>query len=425
MSIQRNIAPDFKLPEEIRLKEPSTYFLDNKLEVKLFDGGNEDITKLDFIIEKGSSNAKKPLVASFTSNLLTQGTKNKSAFEIAEFLDFHGSYIRQYSGYHNTIITVFSLNKHLNNILSLIKEIITMPVFDENEFKVILQKQKQEYLLNNKKVKNIALNKSQQVLFGKNHPYGRIANINSYDNLKLNDINDFYKNTLSNKNIKILASGKVNEDVVNLLNKYFGNYNYSIEDKYKTFPVSNSDKEKFHLVTQPDAVQSAIRIVKKSIMKTHDDYMGLSVLNTILGGYFGSRLMTNIREQKGLTYGIYSFLLSYKYDGIIGIASEVISDKRQIAIDEIFNEMKKLRENAISQDELNVVKNYMLGDLMRNLDGPFSIADAYKAIMNFDLSIDFYQKLANTIKNISSDDILSLANKYLKQDDFYTIVAGV
>ena len=158
--------------------------------------------------------------------------------------------------------------------------------------------------------------------------------------------------------------------------------------------------------------------------KTHPDFMGLTVLNTVFGGYFGSRLMMNIREDKGFTYGIGSGLVSLHNSGFFFITSEVGADVSKDAINEIYKELRKLTEEKIPEDELNLVRNYMLGSFMRSIDGPFALAEKYKSVLEYNLDFDYYLKFIETIKNITSNDLLNLAQKYFTEDSMIELLVG-
>jgi len=150
----------------------------------------------------------------------------------------------------------------------------------------------------------------------------------------------------------------------------------------------------------------------------------MQILNTILGGYFGSRLMTNIREEKGLTYGISSFIMTYKHAGFLVIATDVKAENRELAVTEVFNELEKLRTQAISTEELELVRNFLLGDMIRNFDGPFATSDNYRGLLDLGLTPDYFHEFFKVLLNITAEELHALAKKYLQKEDFITVVAG-
>ena len=288
-----------------------------------------------------------------------------------------------------------------------------------------LDKRKQKFQVELEKVTNIARQEFNEQLFGKSHPYGIKTKIDDYDKVNQEDLINFHNSLYNSGNCKIVLSGKIDNSVIALINDHFGNNDWSNKKNIKS--ISNSITEQpvmESFIEKKNVTQSAIRLGKIIINKNHPDYHKLNVVNTILGGYFGSRLMKTIREERGYTYGIGSALVTLKNAGFLVILSEVNAEVSRNAITDILVEIKKLREEKVDLDELNLVKNYMLGDLLRSFDGPFEISSSFKNIIELNLENDFYQKSLQCLKSITPDDILLIANKYLQEDTFIRTIAG-
>ncbi|MGD0712047.1 MAG: insulinase family protein, partial [Bacteroidales bacterium] len=227
--------------------------------------------------------------------------------------------------------------------------------------------------------------------------------------------------------LRIIVSGKVNKNSIRLINTYFGNsvpLQPGKAEKERVPSISGS-KSKITFFPQKNVLQSGIRIGKILFTKKDPDYFGMLVLNMILGGYFGSRLIKNIREDKGYTYGIGSGIMSMKNAGYFYITSEVGADVRKQAIREVYKEIGRLRKELVPPEELNLVKNYMTGSFLRSIDGPFALADRFLGIIDYDLDFNkFYNKYIQSIKNITSKQLLELANRHLQEDSFYETVVG-
>ena len=178
------------------------------------------------------------------------------------------------------------------------------------------------------------------------------------------------------------------------------------------------------VIEKKGAVQNAIRMGKRVFNRNHPDYPKMTILNTILGGYFGSRLMSNIREDKGYTYGIGSGLVSLQLDGYFYIATEVGADVCQAAINEINKELTVLCETEVGSDELNLVKNYLFGAFQRSIDGPFALADRFKTLLLSGLSFDYYYKYLETVKNVSGKELLEMAQRHLPPSQMTLITVG-
>jgi len=209
-----------------------------------------------------------------------------------------------------------------------------------------------------------------------------------------------------------------------MLEARFGGNDWSRELHKKIDFAINPNPHKHHFVEKANGLQSAIRIGRLWVDKSHSDYHGLSVLVTLLGGYFGSRLMANIREEKGYTYGIGSFVLPLKYASYLIISTEVGNEYVEPTLKEVTVEMKKLQNELVPADELETVKSYLLGEFLRDFDGPFSLAGSFKAINDFDLDYSYYDQYLTVLRGITSEEIMRLAQQYLEPDDFHTVVAG-
>jgi predicted Zn-dependent peptidase len=171
-----------------------------------------------------------------------------------------------------------------------------------------------------------------------------------------------------------------------------------------------------------NGVQGAIRLARPFVSRHHPDFKGAQVLNTLLGGFFGSRLMDNIREDKGYTYGIYSFLQNHLQDSAWVVSTEAGREVCEATIQEVYLEMKKLREGTIPEDELMMVKNYLIGTILGDLDGPFQIIGRWKNLVLNGLDKSYFEDSVRTIKQISGKELSELANRYLVEEDFYELV---
>jgi zinc protease len=423
--LNRTIPPQYKLIDKINIAKATTNYLSNGIPIHSINAGSQDVVRIDFVFNAGNWYSNKPIIASATNSLMNEGTKKYSSYEIAEHFDFFGAYISFSVDNDFASISLLSLNKNISEILNYTEEMIKNSVFPEKELKMYLTKQKQKFNLESTKVKSLARRKLKEVIFGKNHPYSDYLEETDFDSVKLNDIKNFFLQVYGANNCQIFVAGKISDAIMRELENHFGGIDWAltnrmIEPTYKF----RSDENKLIYIEKKDAVQSALRIGKPLFNKLHEDYMGMQVVNTILGGYFGSRLMTNIREDKGYTYGIGSMLVSLKYAGYFVIVSEVGIDVTKKAVDEIYIELKKLREDLVPEKELQLVKNYILGEFVRMFDGPFALLDSFKSISLYNLNYDYYDRFIDTVKNIESKEILSLSNKYLKQESFYELIVG-
>ena len=425
MNLDRIQQPDYKNIEDINIPTPEKIFLNNGIETHVINAGTQEIVKIDVTLNAGSWYQKKALIAATVNEMLTEGTISQSSQQISEKLDYFGAFINPQPTKDFGNISLYTLKKHLPETIKIFEDIIKNPVFAKNEMQTFLDKRKQKFQVELEKVTNIARQEFNEQLFGKSHPYGIKTKIDDYDKINQEDLIHFHNSFYNSENCKIVLSGKIDNSVIALINDHFGNNDWSNKKNIKS--ISNSITEQpvmESFIEKKNVTQSAIRLGKIIINKNHPDYHKLNVVNTILGGYFGSRLMKTIREERGYTYGIGSALVTLKNAGFLVILSEVNAEVSRNAINDILVEIKKLREEKVDLDELNLVKNYMLGDLLRSFDGPFEISSSFKNIIELNLENDFYQKSLQCLKLITPDDILLIANKYLQEDTFIRTIAG-
>jgi predicted Zn-dependent peptidase len=279
-------------------------------------------------------------------------------------------------------------------------------------------------MVNREKVQNLAIDKFFESLFGKNHPYGYQVLEQNFENITSKILTDFHNKYYTPENMAIIISGKIHERTVDLLNSHYGNS--VLKDVPKENPensIKSENIKKIH-INKTGTVQTAVRIGSTTINKRHPDYTGLKFLDSILGGYFGSRLMKNIREEKGYTYGISSTLSSLDLSGYKVISTEVGHKYRQKTIDEIYKEISILQNIPVSKEEMDVVRNYMSGEMVRMFDGPFALAESFKSAWEFGLDNRYYYSLYETIKTISPDEITELAKTYYNLDELYQVTVG-
>ncbi|MCE3258461.1 MAG: putative Zn-dependent peptidase [Bacteroidetes bacterium] len=426
MTIDRTQAPEFHTISKVDVIRAESRKLSNGIEVHSINAGSQEIIKLEFIFKAGMYYQPAALIASTTNSLLETGTKSFSANEISDGIDFYGSFIELGVGQDYSCITLFSLNKYLTESLRFVEEIIKYPVFSEEEFKIHIANKKQKHQINSQKVNIIARRKFSELLFGEKHPYGIDVQDKDFERVNLAELREFYNKYYQSKNCTIIAAGNLPSNLTETLETFFGKKDWGVQIEpimRKEIPLQTTT-QRIHHVDKPDAIQSAIRIGRIMFNKTHPDYYHFQVMNTILGGYFGSRLMANIREDKGYTYGIGSGLMSLVNTGYFFISTEVGSDVTDSALEETYKEIKLLREELVSDNELETVRNYILGQILRSVDGPFALADKFKAIWEFGLDYSYFDRYFNAVKTVTPQQIREMAQKYLQEKDLIQCVAG-
>jgi predicted Zn-dependent peptidase len=424
--LDRKIAPTYVTIDKVEVMQVEKNQLSNGIPFFSLSAGSQEITKLEFIFKAGMYQQQETLVASATNSMMELGTKSFTANELSDGIDFFGSFLEMSVEQDFAYVTIYSLNKHLENTLKYLEEILKYPVFLEHEFETYIANKKQKHFINSQKVSVLARRKFVELLYGEQHPYGKNVLESDFDRLKIQDLQNFFNQNYNASQCTIIASGKLPENIISVLETFFGKNVWSstlntLEQKQHLITTTKTNKT---FIQREDAVQSAIRIGRVLFNKTHPDYFKFQILNTVLGGYFGSRLMANIREDKGYTYGIGSGLTNLVNSGYFFISTEVGSDVTQPAIDEIYLELKKLRENLINTSELDTVRNYVLGHFLRSVDGPFSLASKFKSIWEYGLDYSFYDNYFYAVKTVNPAELRDLANQYFQEKDFIECVAG-
>jgi predicted Zn-dependent peptidase len=425
-TLDRINKPAHGKPIFLEVNEPEMLQLDNGLKIYLIRAGNEEVTRIDISVNAGTAFQNKKLVANSTGKLLLEGTLKSSSSFIAEKLDFFGTYLSVNINADNAVLSMYSLTKHLDEMLPLLGELLTMPAFFESELLIHLDRKKQEFLVNSEKVKYVAMNEFTKMVFGEDSAYGQILNEKDFEQVKRNDLIDFFTKYYIPERAYIVISGKIEENVLSLVNRFIGNGWAANENvnKKKEILFTSAVSEKNRFIHRPGSLQSAIRVGQRIINKMHPDYDRFILINTIFGGYFGSRLMSNLREDKGFTYGVSSYVLNYKHGSFFSVSTEVNSKHTEEAMQEIVNEMELMRNEKVSEKELSLVKNYIYGTFLRNFDGPFALADRFLAVKDFGLDFAYYKNSLNAIMQVDADQLIETARIYLNPEDMIQLVVG-
>ncbi len=416
--------PPIKTADPGIISEPDRSELDNGIPVYLINAGTEDIVRVEFSFSAGNVSEQIPLSALATNQMLTEGSRYHGAAAINRVLDFHGVYYHLYCDRDRAGLVIFCTARHLAEVIGLAAEILFEPLFPPKELKALMKKRLHSFTINRAKVSVLAADSFFESVFGTHHPYGRPTQPEDFNNITSLILKEFHSAYYKPENMAVIAAGRIPHAFAGNLNNVFGKLRF--EKIYIEKPASFFEGKavKKTQISKEGALQSAIRIGSATINKRHEDYPALKIVNVILGGYFGSRLMKNLREDKGYTYGISSSVSSLNLSGYKVISAEVSKKITQQAIDEIYREIRILQTVPVEKEELKMVKNYMLGEMVRMFDGPFARAESFRSVWEFGLDYSYYRSLAEKIKSIQPDEIMSIAKTYYNTEELYEITAG-
>lgn len=423
MLLNRSKAPEFIIPDDFELPNPQKKKLSGNRDLFFVPTPNLEAVKLEVIgkSQRLSLPLEKSLVPSFTLQMLTEGTKTQSEAQLSEFFDFHASEVHPVVTYSHDGMSLVTTKKHLFDVIPQFISLFDQAIFPLESLEKRKSQRKLGLQMEREKSAARASQLFRKALFGEHHPYGLEITEVFVDQIDQADLLDYYQNKLFT-NTEFFLCGDLNEAELEHLIALLEKIPSGAEIKQSTLPsiqTSSSIHE-----DRPLAFQSSIRLGSWSIPKTHPDFQAISVFNTILGGYFGSRLIKNIREEKGHTYGINSSLNEIGESCFWVIGADVQKAFKSEVISEIYKEISRLVNEPISDDELEVVRNYLIGQMLGRFSSSFDLIDRFKSVHDSGLDFDFYVKKLEFLRKFTANDILEIGKKYYSNTPFVEVVVG-
>lgn len=415
--------PRIITPSAGKISFPDVVRLGNGVPVYLLGGGTVDLIRIEFVLNAGQIMEETHMAASVANAMLTEGTVSHDAITLNDLIDSTGAVFNHTAEKDTASLVVITLSRKLEEVMELSREVLFYPSFPENELRMLKEKKIQTFLTGRQKTSVIGREQFYMALCGRDNPYGRITRLEDFEALTATVTRDFHSRFYRPENMYITVSGREPESALPVLSKFFsGSCQWHKAELPQLAFETSPPGRRFAEVN--GSVQSAVRMGWKGITRDHHDYHGLQVANMILGGYFGSRLMRNIREEKGYTYGIHSVTGAFHGIGFIVIMTEVANEYREETLKEIRKEIAELRRNPVSTDELQIVRNHFMGEIARMFDGPFSSAEAVRGLIDYNADHDYYSRLISTIETITPDEITALFNTYFNPDEAIEVIAG-
>lgn len=420
--MNRTIAPPHIQPNQLVFDFPTHIQFKNGANLYWLNDVKDNSVKLDLEWAAGSKYQKKRLVASFTNKLMLSGNNNFSAAQISEAIDFFGGYFQNEIDTDHSGVSIYGLSEQIGNIFEVFSSAFLNCTFPLAEFEKEHTISLANFKIDSQKVKNCCSRSFNKYIYGENSPYGQVAVEADFEAISRDDIANFFQEYYLNTQPTLFLVGRVSDQFIQQIEKWADNFPANPEKNIQP----NLDQKKGRIdieVPNSQGVQAAIRIGRQLFNKNHPDYFNFQLLNTYLGGYFGSRLMTNIREDKGYTYGISSHLTVQENAAAFIIATEVGVEVKEETIKEIFIELENLRTQLIEEDELQKVKNYMLGDFLRRADGPIALMENFKNIHFNHLKKTYYTDFIQAIHKATASDLREVAQRYLQDSEMLIVTA--
>lgn len=408
---------------QLILPIPELIHLDNGIPVYVTNLGTQDVIRLEVVYRAGRPFEKKRLAGRATAAMLKEGTRLHDAATVAEIIDFYGASLNQPFNLDTGNLVLYSLSRHFESVLPLFTEMLDCPVFPESELKSFVKRNQKALKTDLAKTDVVAYRTVTEKVFGEDHPYGYNSTLDTYDTLEREDLVEHFERCYGIDNCTVFISGRITEPVLKALNRHIGQLTRSGRPESRDMSVT-APASGFCHIPHPDSVQTAIRVGRRLFSRHHSDYAGFFVLNTILGGYFGSRLMTNIREDKGYTYNIYSSVDVMRQDGAFYIGTEVGNEFVEDTMKQIHLELRSLIEAPVSEEELTMVRNYLMGNFLSMLDGPFNVGEVVRTLVIDKLPFTFFADLVESVNTVRPDTLQKLAEQYLQPEDQWEVIVG-
>ena len=426
MNLNRTTPPEIRPLEEFEIARPERLRMKNGIPLNIIRAGAQDVIRMDVLIGGGQCHQQQPLQAMFTNRMLREGTSSYTSAQIAEKLDFYGAWLELSSSLNCGFLTLYSLNKYFPYVMEIISDMLMHPLFPERELDVVKEVNKQQFLVNSTRVEVISRKCFNRSLFGENHPFGRYAEEEDYGKITPEVLKEFYRTYYHSSNCSVYVSGKVTSDIVRCIEEQIGNSPWGMirEMPQIQLPEPCRSVDTHFYIEREDALQSSLKMGDFVMDRLHPDFLKCRITVTLFGGYFGSRLMSNIREDKGYTYGIGAGVVNYPGRSVLAISTEADNCYVDDIIREVHTEMDRLRNDLASQEELDMVKSYMLGDLSRSYEGPFSLSDAWIYVETAGLDDEFFVRFMDAVRNVTCEDVRLMAQKYLCRETLIDVVAG-
>lgn len=413
--------PQIVIPNSVAMPRTEIHTAKNGVKIYTLHSDDFEVVRFTFVFRAGTSMQHKPFTASATLNMLSEGSRSMTAQQIAETLDFYGTYFDLNIDRDYVYISLALLTKFCDNMFPVLREIILNPTFNDSELRTYCNKRQQGLAIERRKIDVQSRELFGQALFGSEHPYGASDDESLYNNITREDLVKLYGELYTAENCFVVCSGNIDQSVIRNLEQIVE----ALPSGRKPEVTLPKPKTTYSIRKPIDtAVQSSIRIGRLLFPRSHPDFVGMQVVAMILGGYFSSRLMQNLREKNGYTYGVMAAMINFDKEGYLAIATQVRHEEAEAALAEIYFEIERLRRELISEEELQLAKNMMIGEILRILDGPFGIADV--TIENIMCGTDNSATEENlqAILAITPEQVQELAVKYLRREDLVEVVVG-
>jgi zinc protease len=380
------------------------------------------VVQVQVVFAAGQWQQPAAAVATLTARALTEGTHQRTANQIAEYVARYGAFLENAAGADRATVTLYALRRHLPDLLPLLSEILTEATYPDGETQSAIQRFVQQARVEREKNAVRASERFSRNLFGAGHPYAAEIDLDTVSALEPSVLRAFYAANYHVGAAEIFVCGDVRDtEIAAILAMVSGLGTSLVSPPSVAAPFTVIQKDEIRL---PSSMQSAVRMGRVWPTPHHPDTHRLFVLNKIFGGYFGSRLMKNIREDKGFTYGIYSSLTHREHASSFVIGADVNADSTEATFTEIYRELTRLREEPIPAEELETVRQFAVGKFVSETSTIFDQLSKYQYLVLRGLSTDHYDQMIDVIHTVTAEELQALAVAYLQPEQMLEVVVG-
>jgi zinc protease len=425
--LDRNRPPLPGTPKDVLFPDYFEHQLENGLRVLVYEQRGFPLATMQLVARGGASrDGDIPGLAAFTSELLIKGTARRNSHDIAEEIESRGGSIWSGAGWDSCVAGISILSRHIPHAFEVLADTVRNPSFADEEIERLKEQRLADILQDKSNPTVLAWQRFCSALYG-GHPYGRpqdgtevsIAGIDG------EQLRTCHQQRFAPSQCFLLVVGDASPtDIVALAEEHFGDWSVPATDAAALVPVPSLSGRLVHVVDRPNAVQSSIIVGHPGIARGSDDYIPVSLMNTLFGGYFGSRLNLNLREARGYTYGAHSRFDARMQQGPFAAGAEVRIEVTDLAIEEVLTEMRRMREEVVPDDELEKVKRYVTGSFPLQIETPSQVAQRIVTIELYGLSKTYYNHFNSTVLSLSPADIQRVAEQYLNPEAAVIVAAG-
>lgn len=421
--LNRTLQPEIQPIASFALATPQKHTLKNGIPLKIFTDTNLNLLHLIIRVECGSLHETQKKIASVTYRMLKECHPTMNETETDDFFDFYGSSFNVSVGMMYASIEIVVPRQNCQKVFPVIMEILMTPQFKEENLTLFKEKSIQNLEYDARKT---SFRNTQMMFFsmlGKDFACGKVLESSDYEIITTQQLQSYYDSTFCAENTRIYIAGNVTDDLAH----YFETQFEQIPNKKAIAQIPSMFT---HFVPEKieehweNAQQTSLSLCKPLFSIHHADGLSFYFMNTLFSNYFGSRLMQNLREKNGYTYSISGNNYFMGDSSIYCIECEVNNEIVNEAISACFDEMKKMIEEEVTDDELETVRNYLYGENLRSIDGVIAYKKKVMSWDDFKLEEQRYYDTLDVIKNIQAAEIRELADKYLQSDSFSIISIG-